>query len=74
MIWRSFGEDRDYFIPLPSAGMQGVSRLPASYSDMACMSLVVIRSLRLPAWTPEADGHVGYWAASDLPLIGEHLV
>eukprot|EP00972_Heterocapsa_arctica_P115314 16447069-Heterocapsa_arctica.AAC.1 len=54
--------------------MQGVSRLPASYADMACMSLVVIRSLCLPVWTPEAAGVDGHWATTERPLIGNHLV
>lgn len=67
-IWTSqvFNFERDFFVPLPSADMEGVVKKMASYSDCSALSRDLLAQLRRPK-----RGLNGQWKESEEPLLPE---
>jgi hypothetical protein len=50
-IWRTWGADRRYMLPLPSADLDGIVKKRARYTDSAACSRAVLAGLRVPVCT-----------------------
>eukprot|EP00972_Heterocapsa_arctica_P082201 12115954-Heterocapsa_arctica.AAC.1 len=48
--------------------------MPANYAELSCMSLIIVRSLRVPIFTKTDEEESGVWVSSPDPLICEPLV